>query len=454
MSPWSSFPFVRITLALGGGILAARYWAGPVWIAAGLLGLLLFSYIFVVIGVLPTTFHARSPWIGFLGLGSVFLIGYVCWLTHEVRSDLRHLAHFSESIEAYEAIALEDAHEKIARSSVIVAVCRARVQGQWKRVQGKVWVSFHNSATLYVRYGDLLLIQGQPQTVPGTRNPHEFDYAAFLGLSQIYHQHFVLGKQIAVMAHRPPNLVKMWSFHVLRYCQSLFTQYIHHPEARAVVLALVLGQKDALTPEVSTAYIRTGTMHVLAVSGLHVGILYWCLCLLLRLIKTIWKVRWLSPAVSLVVLWFYAFVTGLAPSVLRATTMFTFMVMASMLGRAKNIYNTLAASAFLLLFWNPILLFAVGFQLSYLAVLGIVYLQPRIYKLLTLRNRILDKLWLLASISIGAQVATAPCSLYYFHQFPIYFVIANWVVVPAASVILCLGLLVLMTSCWASLSAT
>ncbi len=453
MSPWSSFPFARITLALIGGILAARYWEGPFWMTSGLLSLLLLIYVSVVMSVSPATFRARSPWIGFWGLGSTFLLGYVCWLTHEIRSDLKHLTHCLTSIEVYEAVVLEDIHKKITRSSVTVSVCRARVQGQWKQVQGKVLLSFPNSEALRMRYGDVLLIQGQPKTVPVPRNPHEFDYAAFLGLSQIYHQHFVVEGQIAVMAHQPPNIVKVWSFQVLRYCQSLFTQYIHHPAARAVVLALVLGQKDTLTPEVSTSYIRTGTMHVLAVSGLHVGILYWCLRLLLNLLKNIWKARWLSPTISLVVLWFYAFVTGLAPSVLRATTMFTFMVIASMLSRPTNIYNTLAASAFLLLLWHPMLLFAVGFQLSYLAVLGIVYLQPRIYQLLTLHNRILDKLWLLSSISIGAQIATTPCSLYYFRQFPTYFVIANWVVVPAALVILCLGLLVVVTSCWASLSA-
>jgi competence protein ComEC len=452
MSPWSRFPFVRITLALVGGILAARYWTGPVWLAGGLLGLLLFTYVLVIVGTPLTTYVFWSPWLGLLGLGGIFLLGYWHWLTHEVRHDPKHLTHWSASIEAYEAIALEDAHTKIARSSVVVAVRRARVQGQWKQVQGKVWMSLPKSTSFQVRYGDVLLIRGPPREVPVARNPHEFDYAAFLGLSQVYHQHFAARNEVVVVAHQPPNPVKVLSFQVLRYCQALFTQHIHHPKARAVVLALVLGQKDALTSEVSTSYARTGTMHVLAVSGLHVGILYWFLSLFWRLLKFIWNVRWFSPVVSLVVLWFYAFVTGLSPSVLRATTMFTLMAVAPMLGKQPSIYNTLAASAFLLLLWNPMFIFSVGFQLSYLAVLGIVYLQPRIYRLLVLNHWILGKLWLLASVSIGAQVATAPLSVYYFNQFPTYFVIANWVVVPAALVILCLGLLVLMTSFWAGLS--
>ena len=452
MSPWSKFPFVRITLALVGGILAARYLEGPVWIAGSLLGLLMLIYILVMVVTPVTTFCAWSPWVGLLGLGGIFLLGYMNWLTHEVRHNPEHLTHWSASIEAYEAMALEDAHEKGLRSSVVVAVCRARVQGQWKQVQGKVWMSLPKSTSFQVRYGDVLLIQGQPRAVPVARNPHEFDYAAFLGLSQVYHQHFAARNEVVVVAHQPPNPVKVLSFQVLRYCQSLLTQRIHHPEARAVVLALVLGQKDTLTPEVSASYARTGTMHVLAVSGLHVGMLYGCLRLILGLLKLVWNIRWLSTVVSSVALWFYAFVTGLSPSVLRATTMFTLMSMAPMLGRQTSIYNTLAASAFLLLFWNPIWLFVVSFQLSYLAVLGIVYLQPRIYRSLTFDNWVLDKLWLFSSVSLGAQVATAPLSVHYFNQFPIYFVIANWVVVPAALVILCMGLAVLAANFWADLS--
>jgi competence protein ComEC len=453
VSAWSRFPFARITLVFAGGVLAARCWEGSTWIAGGLLGLLLLIYVFIIVSAPRITFRTWSPWLGLLGLGGVFLLGYLRWSTHEVRQDPRHLTHWVAFIEAYEAIALEDAHEKDNHNSVVVAICRARVQGKWKQVCGKVQISLPKHATLQVRYGDVLLIRGKPRAVPASSNPYAFDYAAFLGLSQIYHQQFVTEDAVAVMAHQLLNPLKALSFRVLRYCQSLFVRRIHHPDARAVILALVLGQKDTLTCQVSAAYTRTGTMHVLAVSGLHVGILYWCLGLLLGLLKYICTLRWLSAAISLIVLWFYAFVTGLSPSVLRAVTMFSFMVMASMLGRKRNTYNTLAASAFLLLCWDPMLLFSVSFQLSYLAVLGIVYLQPRIYGTFTLSNRILDKLWLFSSVSIGAQAATVPLSLYYFHQFPTYFVVANWVVVPAALVILCLGLTVLATSFWVGLSA-
>ena len=447
---WSRFPFVRITLALLGGILAARYWEGLGWMAGILLGVLLLAYVLIVKLAPLAAFRTWSPLLGLLGLASIFLLGYLRWLTREVRHDPEHLTHWSASIAAYEAIALEDIHAQ--RSSGVVAVRRARVQGTWQPVKGKVRISCPQDPVPQVRYGDILLIHGRPRAAPAVRNPEAFDYAAFLGLAQVYHQHFVAGEEIVVMGHQPPSRIQALSFQALRYCQALLSQHIHAPEAQAVVLALVLGQKDALTPAVRAAYVGTGTMHVLAVSGLHVGVIYWLLSLLLGLLPPLSYARCIASVIVLGSLWFYAFVTGLSPSVLRATLMFTLVALASMLGRQSNIYNTLAASAFLLLLWHPGWLFAVGFQLSYLAVLGIVYLQPRIYSAWSFQNSALKKLWFLASVSLAAQVVTAPITLYYFHQFPSYFILANWVVVPAALLILYLGVGVLMTSCWPALS--
>ncbi|MEM9417336.1 MAG: ComEC/Rec2 family competence protein, partial [Bacteroidota bacterium] len=452
MSLWSRFPFARITLALTGGILVAYSCEGWGCLVGIILAGLLFIYVLAIILVSPAQYHACSALIGLLGLGGVFLMGYLRFEASEVRRAPDHLMQLNASVVAYEAIVLEDASEKLNRCSVVVAVRRVRVQDTWKQVQGKVRLSFPQDTAPQARYGDVLLVRGAPSVVPSASNPHEFDYAAFLGLSQVYHQHFLAKNEMAVIGHHAPNLIQAWSFKVLRYCQSLFSQHIHGPAARAVVQALVLGQKDALTPAVRSAYAGTGTMHVLAVSGLHVGILYWLVSLLLGLLRPLPYMRWLSPVLSVGVLWFYAFVTGLSPSVLRATLMFTLVLLAPVLARQSNIYNTLAASAFLLLFWNPRWLFSVSFQLSYLAVLGIVYLQPKIYGSFSIHHPFLNRLWLWASISIAAQITTFPISVYYFHQFPTYFIVANWVVVPAALLILCFGLLVLGTGFWPGLS--
>jgi len=132
--------------------------------------------------------------------------------------------------------------------------------------------------------------------------------------------------------------------------------------------------------------------------------------------------------------------------------MLSLVAVAKLGGKKGNIYNVLATSAFVLLLWNPVLIESVSFQLSYLAVWGIVYLQPKIYHWFRFKNFILRHLWMWTSVSLAAQLATTPISLYYFHQFPVYFIIANWVVVPAAFLIFSLGTVVLLTSGWEMLN--
>ena len=148
----------------------------------------------------------------------------------------------------------------------------------------------------------------------------------------------------------------------------------------------------------------------------------------------------IKAIVLLLLLWFYAALTGLSPSVLRSAAMFSFIIFAKAFNRHTNIYNTLAASAFFLLIINPYLIMDVGFQLSYLAVIGIVYIQPKIYSWFEVKNWLLDQIWTITSVSIAAQIATFPLGLHYFHQFPNYFLLSNLIVIPISTVIIYLGL--------------
>jgi competence protein ComEC len=141
-------------------------------------------------------------------------------------------------------------------------------------------------------------------------------------------------------------------------------------------------------------------------------------------------------------LWFYSAITGLSPSVLRASTMFSFIIIAQSFKRYTNIYNTLAASAFLLLVIDPYIIMQVGFQLSYLAVIGIVYLQPKIQEWFSFDNWLLNQIWTITAVSIAAQVATFPLGLLYFHQFPNYFLLSNLLVIPISTIIIYLGIAV------------
>ena len=193
-------------------------------------------------------------------------------------------------------------------------------------------------------------------------------------------------------------------------------------------------------------YSSSGAMHVLAVSGLHVGIIYLLLNSLFLFFEKFKYGKYLKAVFLILSLWAYALLTGLSPSVLRAATMFSFIIIGSALKRQTNIYNTLAASAFVLLLYNPYILLQVGFQLSYAAVLGIVYLQPKLYKLIYTKHWLLDKIWAITTVSIAAQLATFPLDIYYFHQFPNYFLLSNLFVIPLATFIIGGGVLLFVTS--------
>ncbi len=290
--------------------------------------------------------------------------------------------------------------------------------------------------------GDVLLLRGRIQPIRPPHNPDQFDYRRYLAVRDIHHQTFA--DTAWTMLSHDPNL---YSYAALLRQHALRTLQAHLPTPNefAVGAALTLGYKSALTEDIENAYANTGAMHVLAVSGLHVGLVQLLLTWLLGRLPI--QRRWWAAARTILIIlciWGFALVTGASPSVLRAATMFSFLAAGLALKRTTNIYNTLAASAFLLLLINPNLVYHVGFQLSYLAVLGIVYFQPRIYSLWHIDNRLGDYLWQLAAVSLAAQLGTLPISLYYFHQFPVYFVLSGLVVVPAAAVILTLTLLLLV----------
>ncbi|HKI90069.1 MAG TPA: ComEC/Rec2 family competence protein, partial [Draconibacterium sp.] len=211
-----------------------------------------------------------------------------------------------------------------------------------------------------------------------------------------------------------------------------------------ILSALTLGYKRGLDPEIKTVFSSSGAMHVLAVSGLHVGIIYGVLLFILGFLKRRKAGRLLFVLLTLFCLWAFAFITGLSPSVERAATMFSLLVIGENLKRRINVYNSLAASAMLLLLLNPNNLFEVGFQLSYAAVFGIVFLQPKLAKTIKVKTKVGRFFWVLLTVSIAAQLATFPITLFYFNQFPTYFWLANLLVIPAVSILIPLGLSLLI----------
>lgn len=315
------------------------------------------------------------------------------------------------------------------------------------------WVNMHDDAILYFEqkmhvhldYGDKLLIKGHPEFVENQKNPYAFDYALFLQRRGIYLQDFVSNDDFIIVNENHADSPRYLSLSIGDYFERILAKYILSERELSMVKAMLIGRRDTITPEMEYAYASTGTAHILAVSGLHVGIIYLLFTSALQFLKRT-KLRLVYYGINLCAIWSFAFITGFSPSAQRAATMLTFVIFAELSNRKSSIYNTILASIFFILLLSPNLLFSVSFQLSCSAVLGIVYCYKKIYSLFYVRNKVFDFFWKITVLSISAQIATFPLTIYYFHQFPTLFPFTNLIAIPTASVVIFGGLLLLIAS--------
>lgn len=313
---------------------------------------------------------------------------------------------------------------------------------------GKVLLYFErDSASENIKYGQEFLISSTLQLVENLGNPNEFNYKRYLRFNGISHRGYVRSDAFKWLSDGNPGLWG-WMYDLRASLIQKFKEGGLEGEELSVASALVLGFRADLDRELMSAYAGAGATHVLAVSGLHVGIVYVILNTLLKFLDRRKYGRIIKTILLISALFGYAALTGLSASVFRAATMFAFVAVGKAISRDTNIFNTLGASAFVLVAFDPMIIMQVGFQLSYLAVIGIVLIQPRLFKLYVFENRFKDWAWSITCVSIAAQIATFPLGLLYFHQFPNLFLISNLLVIPAAAAILYLGFSLFLFSFW------
>jgi len=369
------------------------------------------------------------------------ILAYSLTLGFQQQRYVSHYTKYTKSQQASHLILKIQSPVSVKTKSVkFIAVVDGILEvGSTRSTSGKLIVYLEKDAkALSLQKGNQLLVTGIPQEIQAAKNPYEFDYKAYLFQENVSQSLYAsINKWILI----PEQKANYWSLTLVKiqtYLKRVLEDFVEE-EANEIANAILIGNKDLLDSTTVQLYASSGAMHVLAVSGLHVGIVYLVFYyLLIFLDKT--KFKRLKPFLILSLLWSYAIITGGSPSVLRATTMFTFISIGTSMKQHVNIYNMIAASAFVLILINPYVILALGFQLSYLAVIGIIYLQSKIYKLFVVHNYILDKIWAITSVSIAAQLATFPLGLLYFHQFPNYFWLSNLIVIPAAILIVYLGM--------------
>lgn len=291
-----------------------------------------------------------------------------------------------------------------------------------------------------LNYGDQLLIRNQYKTVDAPFNPAEFNYKLWLQHQNIYFQTYLNQNQYQLIATNQGNPIISEALEIRKKMVQKFQQYLQDPDAIAVASTLILGYRADLSQDVLQAYSKTGTMHVLSVSGMHVALVYIIIELLLRFLNHKRSTILLKAFISIVLIWLYALLSGFSPAVCRAAVMISFVICGKTYNRHISMLNILLVSAFMLLLYNPYFITDVGFQLSYLAVFGLILLQPIIENLLDVKQKYLQKLWALLSVSLAAQIITFPVSVFYFHQFPVYFLLSNLFIVLPSMLIMYVGI--------------
>lgn len=446
-------PFVRYAAALIAGIIL--YVKLPDWTELPLLAL------FVGVALLCFGFYRNAgtvikPIQSGMGFGGLFILLAFGWAityqrttTNRTDNIINRVA-LADTLRAYEGVVASQPEERAKTFRVELEIRRGNWKSRgadgWQPLSGRVIVYLDKANGRMPKYGEVWLVSGPPRPIDPPLNPGEFNYKQYLSYRNIRHQQYLRPFQRQVLSIDPPNRITQFATVVNRWADSVLTHQVGTRAEYGIVNAMILGIRDDLDPELYRAYSAAGAVHILSVSGLHVGILFAVLTYLLSFLIKRPRGKLLMAVIQLAILWFYALVTGFSPPVLRSAGMFTILIIANASGRQQHLANTLGTSAFFILCFDPYALFSAGFQLSYLAVAGIGAWQSPLYQSITFRYKWANRLWELTAVALVAQLITFPLGVFYFHQFPTYFLLANPIVIVMSQLLLPLAMATLAFS--------
>ena len=445
MNHFSPYPFVRYTILLIFGICLYDFFPSSNFsLFAGISIGLFFIYSFLFV------FRQRIKnqlLTGIIGGLILIFTGYLLSFLRIEKNTSKHYSHQIGKFEYFE-IVVDNLVEEKDNSWKTVGVVRSIISNNSiLPTSGKILLYFDNKTIEKPKYGDVFFVKGNPQEIASPKNPEEFDYQNYMRRQNICYQQYLRVENLEKVGNKPPDILINFALSTNAYADSILTTFVEGKNQYGVANAMILGQRDDLSNDLMQAYSAAGAIHVLSVSGLHVGVIYAVLLLMFGFLKKRGKYGKIGFFILIFsTLWFYAFVTGLSSPVLRSSVMFSIFLIAETFNKNKDGYNTTALSAFVLLLYNPNFLFSVGFQLSYLAVFGMIHFQPKLNPILVIDKKknwfhwLADRTWKVTTVAIAAQIATFPITIYYFHQFPNFFILANPLVILLSSIVLICGL--------------
>ncbi len=449
---WAPIPFVRyaVVFALGMAIADAGVMIN---ISLDFLLLCFVGCVLLLVGLYAAYAYSYLPglifpdFFGALALVILLFAGFLFYRIEMLRHRLIIDRVIAMEVEDYIGLVeFDPVHAVGKKTKYTLKLLLVNEKGSdWQPVKGGSLLYLPELDTNYVA-GDVLLVRGKLNLIGPPSNPYTFDYQTFMMRKGIYFREFSKPQFVLKIDSQHQNVLVRWLNASRRYSKQLIDENIHSPTERGLLLPLLLGYKSSIPRDLKKSYQASGAMHVLAVSGLHVGIIYLVVMSLIGWLRRYAYGKWFCLLLSLLILWFYALLTGLSASVVRATFMFSIFALAKVLQRNANVYNNIALAAFVILIAQPFSLFDVGFQLSFSAIAGIVFFQPKLVAMWSPKFLILQKCWTLTTLAFAAQLSTFPITVYYFNQFPTYFWLSNLVVIPAAFTIIITSLIMLILS--------
>ena len=432
---WKKAPFIRFLIPLMAGIILQWHLKIPpgiLWILLLVAAITAIAFFFI-----PYFKRYKLSLLNGLSVSALFIAvgGLLSWhknIQHDENWFGRHYDYESPLV----VTLLEHPAEKTKSYKANASVDHILSNDSAIGTRGKIILYFKKDSSLSnLDYGSQLIIIKPLQEIKNSGNPGGFDYKRYSLFQGTTHQVYLKEDEFRVLQTTKKNFFKQFINSGRTKVLSILRSNIKGEKELGLAEALLIGYKDDLDKTLVQSYSNTGVVHVIAISGLHLGLIYWLLSWIFKPLQKR-KFRWLRPVFILAGLWLFSLLAGAQPSVLRSAVMFTCIVLGDALDKRSSIFNSLALSALLLLCINPYWLWDVGFQLSYAAVSSIVIFMQPIYHWFYIKNKILDLIWKLNAVTIAAQILTVPVGIYHFHQFPASFLLTNFFAVPLSSLIL------------------
>lgn len=461
MNFWHQAPFFRLVIPLLAGIITAAFF--PFLHPFSFFVIIFLSLLFILFSF-STVFNSRYNLRWVYGTCLSFLLYLSGFEITILNTENLLPRHYSAKYSPGDKIIAMVAEPTVSKEKSLKTILeiKAVIRDTCRYpANGKILAYFEkDSISELLQYGNYLVFCTSLSHIPPPQNPEEFNYKRFLSFHRVYQQVFLKPPSYLLFDSPPEKNLMGYAYRVRNYLMDIFEKYRIEGDEYSVASALMLGSREEIDPDLVQAFASAGALHVLSVSGLHVGVIFMVMTYLLVFLDKIKYGKIIKTIILLLGLWFYALLTGLSPSVVRAATMFSFVVIGQAGRRNTNIYNILSCSAFFLLLINPYLIMEVGFQLSFLAVIGIVFIQPKLSRLWhpyipvagIAGNWLIEQVWTITTISVAAQIATFPLGLLYFHQFPNYFLFSNLVVIPLSTIIIYCGVLLFLISPFETIS--